>query len=128
MKLPSLLQTKTCNMGFDFAAAKKQLRTTVMDTLGMDAFYSDDQTVVPVMIRARWHSKIDRFGDMGNAGYAEVIEGVERLILNEEQARLLNVKRGGVVSFPSLGGGFVTLEAREPKDGPIEEIWSVTST
>jgi len=115
-------------MPFDFAAAKKSTRRAVMKTLGVDALYKDDSREVPVAIRARWHSKIDRFGDMGNAGYAEVLEGIERLILDETQARALNVRRGGVVSFPTLEGIAVTLEAMEPKDGPIEEIWSVTST
>jgi len=115
-------------MAFDFAAAKNRTRRAVMDTLGVDALYKDDSMSAPVAIRARWHSKIDRFGDMGNAGYAEVIEGIERVILGIEQARSLNVSRGGVITFPTLGGNSVTLEAMEPKDGPIEEIWSVTST
>lgn len=115
-------------MGFDFAAAKGTLRREVMKTLGVNAFYSDSAHVEPVPIRARWHMKIDRFGDNGNVGYAEIIEGIERLILDREQARLINVKRTGVVTFPTLGGGSVTLEAREPIDGPVEEIWAVVSS
>lgn len=115
-------------MAFDFAAAKKRTRRAVMTTLGVDALYKDDSRPVPVAIRARWHSKIDRFGDSQNAGYAEVIEGLERLILDDAQATALNVVRGGVVSFPTLDGISVTLEAMEPKDGPVEQIWSVTST
>ena len=99
-----------------------------MTTLGVDALYTDNSRQAPVAIRARWHSKIDRFGDMGNAGYAEVIEGIERVILDAAQARSLNVARGGVITFPTLDGVSVTLEAMEPKDGPIEEIWLVTST
>lgn len=114
-------------MPFDFAAAKKATRQTVMDTLGMDAFYSDATTPTPVPIRARWHTKIDRFGDNGNAGYAEVIEGVSRLILLKGQAREIGVKRGGEVAFPQLDGVVVTLEEREPKEGPIEEIWTVST-
>jgi hypothetical protein len=114
-------------MKFDFAAAKKAARQTVMETLGADALYTDSTHLTPVAIRARWHTKIDRFGDNGNLGYAEVIEGVERLILTEAQARQIGVKRGGVVTFPTLDGVAVTLEAMEPKDGPIEEIWTVSS-
>lgn len=114
-------------MQFDFAAAKKEARQIVMDTLGMDAFYTDSTHLTPVAIRARWHTKIDRFGDNGNIGYAEVIEGVQRLILTEAQARQIGVRRGGVVTFPSLEGVAVTLEALEPKDGPTEEIWTVSS-
>lgn len=114
-------------MPFDFAAAKKATRQTVMDTLGMDALYTDSVHLTPVAIRARWHTKIDRFGDNGNLGYAEVIEGVQRLILTEVQAREIGVKHGGVVTFPTLDGVAVTLETLEPKDGPIEEIWTVSS-
>lgn len=115
-------------MAFDFAAAKTRTRREVMKTLGVDALYTDSTHVVPVPLRARWHTKIDRFGDNGNAGYAEVIEGIERLILDREQARLIDVRRTGVVTFPTLGGASVTLEAREPSDGPVEEIWAVVSS
>jgi hypothetical protein len=114
-------------MAFDFAAAKKTARQTVMDTLGMDAFYTDPANITPVAIRARWHTKIDRFGDNGNLGYAEVIEGVSRLILTKAQAREIGVQRGGVVTFPQLDGVSVTLEEREPKEGPIEEVWTVST-
>lgn len=114
-------------MAFDFAAAKGQLRRIVHDTFGVDALYLDHTLSTPVPIRARWHSKIDRFGDMGNAGYAEVIEGIERVILSIEQARAIGVRSTGTITFPTLGGGKVTLSAMEPKDGPYEEIWSVSS-
>lgn len=114
-------------MAFDFAAAKGQMRQVVMDTLGVDALYQDHTLSAPVPIRARWHTKIDRFGDMGNAGYAEVIEGIERVILTITQAREIGVRTTGVITFPTLGGVKVTLAAQEPRDGPIEEIWSVSS-
>jgi len=114
-------------MPFDFGAAKKATRQTVMEFLGMDAFYTDSANTTPVAIRARWHTKIDRFGDNGNLGYAEVIEGVSRLILPVARAREIGVKRGGVVTFPQLDGKSVVLEEMEPKDGPIEEIWTVSS-
>lgn len=115
-------------MTFDFAAAKKRTRREVMKTLGVDALYTDSTHVEPVPIRARWHMKIDRFGDNGNAGYAEVIEGIERVILDRDQARLIGVRRAGVITFPTLEGGTVTLEAREPAVGPVEEIWAVVSS
>lgn len=115
-------------MSFDFAAAKKRARRAVMKTLGVDALYIDSTRDTPVPIRARWHTKIDRFGDNGNVGYAEVIEGVERLILDREQAAAIGVRRTGVVTFPTLEGISVTLEAREPADGPVEEIWAVVSS
>lgn len=114
-------------MAFDFASAKKSARRAVMKTLGVDAFYIDSSMTAAVPIRARWHTKIDRFGDNGNIGYAEVIEGVQRLILDVAQARAIGVKRNGVVTFPTLDGVRVTLDQMEPSDGPIEEIWVVSS-
>jgi len=112
-------------MPFDFATAKLGLRRVVHKTLGVNAFYQDSTMNTPEAIRVRWHSKIDRFGDNENAGYAEVIEGIHRVIFDEADARAMNVRKTGVITIPSLGDAVLTLEAREPKDGPYEEIWTV---
>lgn len=113
-------------MGFDFAEAKAQARRAVHDTLGASALYQDHTMSTPVDIRVRWHSKIDRFGDNEGAGYAEVIEGIHRVILEREQARLLNVIHTGRITIAKLGGAVLTLDAMEPYDGPYEEIWTVS--
>ena len=115
-------------MAVDLASAKLQSRQAVHETLSVDALYQDSTMSSPEPIRARWHSKIDRFGDNENAGYAEVIEGIHRVIFDETAARLLAVRSTGVLTIASLGGAVLTLEAREPKDGPYEEIWSVVKT
>lgn len=83
---------------------------------------------VPVPIRVRWHSKIDRFGDSENAGYAEVIEGIDRVIFQDTQARAVGVSRGGRLTIPDLTTMVITLDAQEPPDGPYEEIWSASAS
>lgn len=113
-------------MSFDFAAAKLSARQAVHRTLGVAAFYQDSSLSAPVPIRVRWHSKIERFGDQPTAGYAEVIEGVDRVILEAAEARAIPVKQTGIITLPATMGGFsLSLEAREPADGPFEECWTV---
>lgn len=119
-------------MAFDFAAAKYAARQVVHETLGVAAFYQDHTMSAPEPIRVRWHSKINRFGDLDGAGYAEVIEGIHRVILEEAQARLLNVRHGGVITItmatPNPFTAELVLDSKEPADGPYEEIWTVTKS
>ncbi len=113
-------------MSFDFAAAKLATRQAVHRTLGVDALYQDSSVSTPVPVRVRWHSKIDRFGDQPTAGYAEVIEGIHRVIFEASAARAIPVKQTGIVTMPAtMGGARLSLEAREPSDGPFEECWTV---
>lgn len=113
-------------MAFNFAKAKANLRRVVHETLAVDALYQDASMSDPLPIRVRWHTKIDRFGDLAGAGYAEVIEGVHRIILSKESARLMGVKRTGIITIPDYAGARLQLEEREPEDGPYEEIWQVS--
>jgi hypothetical protein len=114
-------------MAFDFASVKAQTRRVVHDTLGVDALYQDNVVTTPVPIRVRWHNRINRFGDLESAGYAEIIEGIDRVILNGEQARLIGVRSRGRIFMPAtMGSAVLTLSAQEPKDGPFEECWTVS--
>lgn len=130
-------------MPFDFAKVKAQVRRKVHETFGVQAFYKDDSFSTPQEIRVRWHSRIDRFGDLDQQGYAEFIQGIDRIIFEAAEARRLRVKRGGIVIIPSLGAGLgvalgspldgegiappgFILNDREPSDGPFRETWMVT--
>lgn len=115
-------------MAFDFAEVKRKTRGVVHATLGVSASYQDSSMSAPVPVRVRWHSKIDRFGDMENAGYAEVVEGIDRVIFEAAQARQLGVRHAGVVIIPQMGNAELTLDAMEPADGPFEEIWSASKS
>lgn len=130
-------------MGFDWAATKKAVRRTVHNTFGVTAFYQDDSYDTPQEVKARWHSKIDRFGDLEGQGYAELIQGIDRIIVAAEDARRLNFVRGGTITFNGFGAGLgvglgaplggdgiadptFELDTREPSNGPYEEIWLVS--
>jgi hypothetical protein len=115
---------------FDFASAKALVRQVVQSTFGVQAFYSDDSVDAPIEIRARWHNQLSRpFGDLENGGYAEVIEGIDRIVLipNDVDGYPVTLQRGGIVTFPTmLPGVEFILDIREPASGPLEEAWTVT--
>lgn len=130
-------------MAFDISKVKTQVRRIVHQTFGVPAFYKDSSLSAPVPVTARWHSKIDRFGDLDQQGYAELIQGIDRVIFSAHDARRINVQRGGIIMFPSLGAGLgvalgapldgegiappgFILQDREPPNGPYEEVWNVT--
>lgn len=86
---------------------------------------------VPFNITARLHNRMAIGGDIHSEGYATIIEGVTRAILNREQLAAVGATpaREDSLTFPNfLGQGqdvVVILDARDPYDGPIDEKWSV---
>lgn len=127
-------------MGFDFASAKLDARRTVHATFGVQGFYSDD-SISDIEVRARWHDKTNRpIGDLENGGYAQIVEGIDRIVFlcetteDDEAATVRDVdgnsitlQRGGRMTFPKmLPTVEFELDYAIPADGPIEEIWSVT--
>lgn len=117
-------------MAFDFAALKALTRKVVHSTFGVEALYSDASINAPIRIRARLHNRISRpFGDVDNAGYAEVIEGIDRIVLIPEDDRgfPVTLQRNGVIQLPTMfPGAEFTLDVKEPSTGPLEESWQVS--
>ena len=119
-------------MAFSFAKAKSLVRRTVHKTFGVPAFYKDSSLSEPVAISARWHNKIERMGDLDNQGYAEIIQGIDRVLFDATEARTVGVKRLGEVSFPELVATPTSaiptfiLNTRETETGPDREIWLVS--
>lgn len=125
-------------MTFDFASAKKSARRAVHTTLGVQAFYQDASLDAPIEIRARWHNRIERFGDDQRQGYAEIIEGIERIILLPEIWAAVNgvvvntgttfvPKANATVQFPDYKAAFY-LRVLEPTDGPLTQYWQSSRT
>lgn len=117
-------------MPFDFSKAKAQVRQTVHKTFGVPALYSDSSTPSPVDVRVRWYSRIEQAGDLESQGYANVIQGIDRIVFLSADARTLGVKKNGTVKIlnpvePGVDEPVFALVAREPKTGPVEEIWTV---
>ena len=115
---------------FDFAAVKARVRQTVHDTFGILALYVDDQSGVQEELRVRFHTKINRFGDLQDAGWAEVVEGVNRLILNKTELDLKEITpvRGARLVFipASFEGLELILQVQEPSTGPVDVVWQVS--
>ena len=119
-------------MAFSFAKAKSLVRRTVHKTFGVPAFYKDSSLSEPVGISARWHNKIERMGDLDNQGFAEIVQGIDRVLFDATEARTVGVKRLGEVSFPELAATPTSaiptfiLNTRETETGPDREIWLVS--
>lgn len=117
-------------MAFDFAAVKAQTRRVVHDTFGVSATYRDSVITVPVGLRIRWHNKIARFGNLLDQGYAEIIEGINRVIFDtaELSEKSVVLRRGGelTITAPSFNSAVLTLAEDEPTVGPLEVVWLVT--
>lgn len=117
-------------MTFDFAAAKLQARRAVHTVFGVQAFYSDASINPPIETRARWHSRVSKpFGDLyDGAGYAEVIEGIDRIVLIPERldGTPFVPVHGGKFTFTNIPGVTFILDTRDPNMGLPTVAWSVT--
>lgn len=113
-------------MAFNFASAKAHLRRMVHTTFGVEAFYKDASLSVPTPVTARYnHHKIDRMGDLVEAGYAEVIESIERIVLVPGDTPGLEFKRNGVVTLTDMPGVEFILTTREPAINSTDQVWQV---
>ena len=115
-------------MTFDFASEVAQARRVVHDTLGVAATYQDDSMDAPEDIKVRWHNKITTHGDLLETGYAQLIEGIDRIILVPEDTPDITFKRTGIVTITAWGtpGFAFTLDTQEPATGPLEQVWKVS--
>lgn len=115
-------------MTFNFADLKVETRRAVHDTLGVPAFYQDDTMSAPRAITARWFNKSAKYGDLVEAGYAEVVEGVDRVVFFPCDYPTIRFVRNGVITFPDYKMSF-RLDTLEPPDGPGgasgQAVWQV---
>lgn len=96
------------------------------NTFSGDSTYQDDYLVTPVGLRVRWHNKIQLVGDLESGGYAESIEGIERIIFDREELaqKAVTLQYLGLVIMAD--GTRLRLHTQEPIVGPIEVIWQVS--
>lgn len=112
-------------MSFSFTEAKLRARRVVHDTLGVDAAYQGTTVSPLVDMKVRWHGRIIRNGDLDDYGWSDVIEGIDHIVFDVEEARRVGVKVNGVITLKESGGAKFRLVARLPTDGPVKETWSV---
>lgn len=110
---------------------KAKTRRAIHGVFSVRAQYQDFTMAAAVDITVRWHHRIDRFGDIESGGYAEQIDGIERAIFNREELAEKGVvlRRRGLVTLTEgeWGGAVLRLDTKEPRDGPVEEIWGVAA-
>jgi hypothetical protein len=113
-------------MAFNFAAAKAALRRSVHDTFGVGAFYQDSSLSAPTPVIARYHhKKLDQIGDLVEAGYAETMVSVERIVFEPAATPGITFVRNGRVTLDDLPGVEFLLTVRDPIKNQLEEVWQV---
>ena len=92
--------------------------------------------LTPPVLTVRYHNKMARGGDL-NGEYAEIIDGIDRLIFLDENVALVSaalveageppivLSRGAEVLIQPYQGLRFTLDTQEPPDGPSEIAWVV---
>lgn len=105
-------------------------RRVVHATFGENATYSHPSSgVMEVPISVRWHNRIGIQGNLGDDGFTDLIEGVNRAIFNREELAEKNLvlyKGGRITLTNSLNDGVVLiLDSMDPHVGTINEIWNV---
>ena len=115
-------------MAFDFASAISHVRRVVHDTLAVEATYTDASVSDPAAIRVRWATKMLLAGDLEGSGYAEMLQGVDRIVLIPSDTPTITFRKGGVVTLTAtqFDGIAFKLDLKEESNGPLEEVWKVT--
>lgn len=118
-------------MAYNHAAQKARSRRIVHTTMAVSGLYAFGVDA-PRAVTVRWHNKITVHGDLQHEGYAQILEGVDRLIFNIEElaapsdgGAALQLQRGGIITLPDYQNAAFELDTEQPVDGPIEQIWSV---
>ncbi|ECH9559507.1 hypothetical protein ZT45_20930 [Salmonella enterica subsp. enterica] len=117
-------------MASNFAAIKAKARRDVHASLSVAARYENyAQDVIVDDISVRWHNKIAIMGDLENGGYANVIEGIERIIFmrDELNAKGIMLSEGDSIIMTAEGceNARLVLKTQEPIVGPVEIVWQV---
>lgn len=116
-------------MAFDFAALKAAARRTVHDTLSVPASYMAPGSTVAVELRVRWYNKLAINGDLVEAGYAEMIEGINRVFFDRAELaeKGVSLQFGGRLTMTGegMGGTVLSLASQEPDIGPVVTVWRV---
>lgn len=110
---------------FNWNELKASTRRIVHDTFAGEAMYSDVSLSEPVTLDVRWHNRIARNGELESGGYAEIVEGIERVIFDIEELNRKGVSPMAHGRIELADGTVLRLQVCEPIVGPIEVIWEV---
>lgn len=111
------------------AQIKAKARKAVHAAFSYSATYKDGTLDAAVPVRVRWHNRLVMLGDYDQSGYANVIDGIERVIFDRSELATLGIEpvRGGVVTITDEGmnNTRLVLDTCEKHVGPLEEKWMV---
>lgn len=112
----------------DFWTIKTQTRRDVHAAFAIPALYQDATMAAAETLHVRWHNRQARpLGNLPGGDYAEVFELIDRVIFNTEELEAVGVvpMRNGSLTYPQFDNFRLILDAREPRDGPIKETWTI---
>jgi hypothetical protein len=120
-----------------WAATKIQARLDVHNAFALPVLYYLAGTTTALALAspltARLHNKVVLPPSPETGGYAQMLEGVTKVLFNRQQLNALGVvpAQGDYLQFtdyPLYAGGFVTatLDVRDPRNGPVVDKWSVS--
>lgn len=110
-----------------FIDIKRQARRDVHAAFSLSALYEDDTVLTPETLSVRWHDRsVNAVGDIPGGDYGRVFENVDKIIFDADEltAKGIEPKRNGTVTLTDLDL-ILTLDVREPYDGPVKVIWTV---
>lgn len=117
-------------MASRFASIKAKARRDVHASLSVSARYeSYSRDIIEDNISVRWHNKQQLMGDLDSGGYAQMLEGIERIIFMQDEmvSRGIALSIGDtiIITAEGYGNARLVLKLKEPVIGPVEEIWQV---
>lgn len=111
------------------AEIKAKARKAVHAAFSYDALYKDPSLDAAVPLSVRWHNRIVMHGDYDQSGYANIIDGIEKVIFDRDELTKLGVTPMRGATLRLTEGGMnntrLVLDVREKNVGPLEEKWTV---
>lgn len=104
----------------------------VHSTFAVPVSYYDKGSRTPRVLEnpvtARLHNRIAVAPDPVAGGYAQIVEGVTRVIFSRDNLTLAGVapKQGDKISFGPPYNVVVVLDVKDTPNGPVTEKWSVS--
>lgn len=123
-------------MTFDFAEFKRSGRRAVHEIFRVEATYGDVVVNPARLCRVRLHNKLGLFQDLNSEGFAQTLEGIDRVVFSADELMTPEVvglvtyggfmpDTDGVITFVAYGGIQFRLDTLAPPDGPINVTWNV---
>ena len=110
------------------AEIKARARKAVHAAFSVSAEHRSYGSATPTVVQVRWHNKLVLQGNGTSEGYADVIEGIDRMVfdIDELATKGIALERGDTVTMgPEYHGAVLVLEEMEPMTGPVEQKWWV---